>query len=401
MPATGFGSLRPLADAVGWVDAQAGVLGPEMVSSASAVGRVLAAPVVGSTDRPDGDRAAVDGYAIRAADTEGADVYAPLYFRLGDPALGEALPRGSAVLLAAGLPMPAGADTILPLAGTAPNRRGELEVVAPVAPGGGVDRRGCELAAGTEVLRAGRQLRPEDLALLLGLGVAAVAVVRRPRVRLVVAGPKRGGSDALTPMLLALAARDGATAEAIPPPGAGEAAFAAAIAEAGGGADLVLVAGRSGIGPDDTAASAVAAVGGVLGLHGVALRPGGSTGLGRIGGALLVLLPGEPLACLTAYDLLASRAIRLLGGLSWTAAYRAKPVELARKIVSAIGFTDAVQVRLADGRAVPLGSAESGSLVGAVQAQGFVLVPEGSEGFPPGSTVQVHLRAADWERAKP
>lgn len=386
----GFAHRVPLRRTLAWVDTRTTVLAPETVPLESAVGRVSSAPVVSGVDWPGADCAAVDGYAMRAADSAGAGDYNPLSIALVEAWSARALPPGAAALVAAGMPLPAGADAVL--ASDAAQRSGvrTLDVLAPVAQGAGVDRRGSELRAGAEIVAGLARLRSQDVALLVLTRVACVAVVRRPRVCLVVPGPKTAGQDALTPMLRALVARDGGTAETAAPADAGRTALAQAMARAAAGADLVLVAGRTGVGADDEAPLAVAEAGGSLEVHGIAMRPGGSVGLGMIGAVPVLLLPGAPLACLAAYDVLAARAVRRMGGLQ-PLPYAAVDAVLDRKIVSAVGFTDLVRVQLAEGRATPLASAESGGLASAVRADGFVIVSEASEGHAPGSTVRVHL----------
>ena len=386
-----FGNRIPLPEALAWIDARAATLEAETIDLGDAAGRTSAASLISPVDWPSADCVALDGYAVRAADSEGAGDYNPLPLALLDAPAVHALPAGSAALAVAGMPLPSDADTVLPFDAAQRSGPGTLDVLAPVARGAGVDHRGSELRAGTNVVVASRRLRPQDLALLASLGIARVAVVRQPRVRLVIPGPKAAGHDALTPMLRALIARDGGIAEISPPAEIGRTALAQAMARAAVGAGLVLVAGRSGAGTDDEAPLAIAGADGTLDVHGIAMRPGDSAGLGQIGGVPVVLLPGAPLACLAVYDMLAARAVRRLAGLQCSLPYPVINAVLDRKIVSAIGFTDLVRVRMAVGRATPLGSADSGGLVSAVRADGFVIVPQASEGHAPGSAVRVHL----------
>ncbi|MBV9750838.1 MAG: molybdopterin molybdotransferase MoeA [Acetobacteraceae bacterium] len=380
----------PLPEAQAWIDRHVGVFGPETIDVGSAAGRTSAAALISPVDWPSADCAALDGYALRAAESEGAGDYSPLPFELLETSAARSLPPGSASIALTGLPLPSGADAILPL-DAAQRSRTMLDVMAPVAHGTGVDRRGSELRAGTEIVAGSGRLRPQDVALLASLGMGKVAVVRQPRVSVVIPGPKGGAGDALTPMLRALIARDGGIAETSSPAEHGRAALARAVTHAAVGADLVLVAGRSGVGMDDDAPLAIAGAGGTLDVHGIAMRPGDTAGLGHVGGVPMVLLPGAPLACLACYDMLAARAVRRLAGIRGSLPYPVADAVLDRKIVSAIGFTDLVRVRMRGGRAMPLGSAESGGLASAVRANGFVVVPEASEGHALGSAVRVHL----------
>jgi molybdopterin molybdotransferase len=191
-------------------------------------------------------------------------------------------------------------------------------------------------------------------------------------------------------MLRALVERDGGAIEAVVV-GADERGALTRALDAKG-ADAILVAGRTGTGPDDEAPLALADVG-ALAIHGVALRPGSSTGMGRAATVPVILLPGDPLACLCAYELLAGRLVRRLGGRSPRLPHSVREAEIARKIVSAVGFVDVCRVRLVEGRAEPIGSVEEGGLASAVRADGFVVVPSSLEGHAPGARVRVHVYA--------
>jgi molybdopterin molybdotransferase len=385
----GFADLVPLERAQAWIDGQAGRLAAVEVEVAGCVGRTLAAPPAAPGPVPPLDRAGQDGYAVRSAETAGASAYDPALLRL--QGADAPLAAGGAALVEAGGALPDGADAIAPF--DAARAAGPtLEVIAPVAQGSGVERAGQQLGAGAPLAGVAHPLRPHEAALLASAGVERLGVVARPRVRLVVAGPKAGGGarghDANGPMLRALIERDGGIAE--PWERAGGARQAILGAAAAPGAELVIATGRTGTGADDEAPLALAEAGRLV-LHGIALRPGGSTGMGVAGGRPVVLLPGDPLACLCAYELLAGRLVRGLGGRDPGLPHARCEAEVGRKIVSAVGFLEVCQVRLAAGRAEPLGVIESGGLPSAARADGFVLVPATSEGHPPGARVTVHL----------
>lgn len=358
----GFGSRAPLSVALVWIGTHVAVLPSEPVPAPDALGRVLTS---GLADKPwpPADRAGADGYAVRAAETLGASDYNPL-------------PLLSASPVASGEAMPPGTDAVAAFASVV--RQGPaLQALAPVTRGAGIERRGAE----GDVPPPGL-LRPESLALLALLDIPVIQAVRRPRVALVAAGPK-SGPDVLTPMLRALVARDG-----------GVALVQASIEAAShAGADLLLLAGRTGCGLDDDMPHRFTAAGGVLDLHGIAFRPGDTAGLGRLGGVPAVLLPGSPLAALSVYEVLAAPAIRRLGGRANAPAHLQQQAVLERKVTSAIGCTDMVRVRLHDGRATPLGPADSGGLGRTVLADAWLIVPEGGEGYPAGAAVTVQCPA--------
>lgn len=374
----GFSTRAPLDAAEHWIDQHARHPQPRPVPLAEAAGCILHEAVTAETDLPSADRASRDGVAVASADTFGAGSYNPI-------------PLMSATPIAAGEPLPPGTDAVLPVEAMQQDA-GFIEALGSVAPGDGVERRGEGVRAGTVLLEAGRVLRPQDIGLLAALGIKTVTAVARPRVRIVLAGGPRSGPEALGAMLAALVTRDGGLPDLI-----GPLTDRAALAEAyaAPGADLLLSAGRTGVGEDDVAPLALADAGSLV-LHGVAMRPGDSAALGFAAGALAVLLPGEPMACLAAYERLAGRAVRRMAGGDAALPHPTREAVTARKLVSEIGCADLYRVRLTpncaagDGMVEPLASPSVPGLSGAVRADGFVLIPAESEGIPAGSPVTVH-----------
>jgi len=156
------------------------------------------------------------------------------------------------------------------------------------------------------------------------------------------------------------------------------------------GADLILVHGGSGDGPNDHAASALARVGTPV-FSGMAIHPGESTAAGRVDGVPVMLLPGTPVACLCAYEMIAGGAVRHLGGGGTGWPYGMRRAILRRKIASRLGRLEFCRVRCDGVTAVPLGIAAAGALRTAVEADGFVLVDVDSEGYAPDTEVSVHV----------
>jgi molybdopterin molybdotransferase len=300
-----------------------------------------------------------------------------------------------------GAPVPRGADAVLPaeFVETGPDR---ILALGDVSPGKNVGRIGEDIARGTVVLAAGRVLRPQDVGVLASIGTGEVPVIARPRVRIVVTGNEvlPAGSmpepnkivDSNGPMLEALVRRDGG--EPIHPgivPDAPDAVLAALRSAA----DLVVVSGGSSVGEEDFAPALVREHG-ELAIHGIAMRPSSPAGMGLLDGEdgrrrLVFLLPGNPVSCLCAYDFFAGRAIRALGGRSTDWPYRRVSLPLRRKIVSTVGRLDYQRVRIVEEEVEPLAIAGSSVLSSTTRADGFVLVPPDSEGYPPGTEVEIYL----------
>ncbi|RJF84745.1 molybdopterin biosynthesis protein [Azospirillum cavernae] len=368
----GFRRRTSLSTAQDWVDQRCAPRPTVATPLADAIGLRLAAPFFAPHDWPDCDRAARDGFALAAADSLGAGSYNPI-------------PVPLARAVSAGDPLPPGADAVLPFE-AAFRQPGWVEAVEAVAPGAGVERRGAAAQAGASPLLAtGRLLRPSDIGLLAAFGVASVMASPPPRVRVLLVGGPRSGAECLGAMLAALVQRDGGAPEVVGPLPADPALVAAALC--GAGADLILPAGRTGVGADDVAPLALAQAG-TLASHGVALRPGDSAGMGEAEGVPVILLPGEPMACWTVYEMLGGRAVRRMAGRTEETPLAAVTVVTARKLVSEIGCVDLYRVRVtADGRIEPVASPAIPGLAALARADGYVVIAADSEGVPEGATV--------------
>jgi len=397
----GFARRTTVADALEWLDGQALRLAAERVPVGEAAGRVLAREVRSEVDVPGFARSMMDGFAVRARDTSGASPYN----RLRLDVVGRSMPGrpfeatlapGQAVRIMTGAPLPEGADAVLPVEVVEIGQR-EIHTQGEVSPGKHVGRAGEDVAVGTAVLAEGRVLRAQDVGVLASIGEAEVPVVRRPRVRIVVTGDellplgsKPQGCrvvDSNGPMLGALVARDGGVP--LHPgivPDEPEAILGGMRSEA----DVVLVSGGSSVGQEDHAPSLVREHGELV-IHGLAMRPSSPTGMGRLDGRPVFLLPGNPVSCLCAYDFFAGRAIRALGGRSTDWPYRRITAPLARKIVSAVGRLDYLRVCLVEGQVDPVAIGGASVLSSTTRADGFVLVPPDREGYPPGAEVGVFL----------
>ncbi len=156
------------------------------------------------------------------------------------------------------------------------------------------------------------------------------------------------------------------------------------------GCDVVIVSGGSSVGQEDHAPMLLAEMG-ELAIHGIAMRPSSPTGMGRIGKRLVFLLPGNPVSCLCAYDFFAGRAIRMLGGREADWPYALRVAQLARKISSVVGRQDYARVSIVGGQVEPIAIAGASVLSSTTRADGFIVIPADSEGYPPGAEVEVYL----------
>lgn len=394
----GFAQRAPLETLWYWID-QRPPLSAGSLPLAQAAGRCLAADFLAPQDLPPLNRVAMDGYAVQGLATIGASEYNPLCFELNGLATAAQpyqahVAVNQAVTVMTGAAMPAGTDAVLP-AEYAEVIAKQLMVTQAVAPADHIIRAGSDYAAGHVVLPAGQVLRPQDLAALAAFGQTEITVTRSPKVIVFSNGDEflkasQPVYDANTPMLQALIQRDGGQFCAQKTlPDQIEAVTKALTEAIEAEADVILISGGAGIGLDDVVSEVLAKQGQLL-AHGVAARPCSGAGLAVLNDIPVVLLSGNPVACLAAYDLIAARLIRRLAGYQTPLPYRCSEQVVARKLVSAAGRLDYFRVQLTPEGIVPLSAGNAGLLSSVTRADGFVLIPLNSEGYPPDSRVTVY-----------
>jgi putative molybdopterin biosynthesis protein len=392
-------------------------LEPEVVSLASALGRVLAADVVSAVDVPGFDRSNVDGFAVRSADTFGAAEDAPVALRL----TGEIIPTGAhprtevepgaASAIATGGMLPRGADAVVMIEHTTVNGN-RLVLTKAIPPGGNVSFTGGDIGRGETVLRTGEVLTPRETGVLAAIGVSQVSVVRRPRVAIVSTGdelvppgqPIRPGQvHDSNATVLADAVRE-LGAEPVPfgiVPDVRDqlrAALARALA-----CDVVLLSGGTSKGAGDLSYRVVNEVGepGIV-AHGVALKPGKPLCLAVIRKqprpVPVAVLPGFPTSAVFTFHEFLAPVIRALAGGPPEAA-STLTATLAQRVNSERGRTEYLLVNLvrtANGAllAYPMGKG-SGSVTAFARADGFVTIDRQREYLESGAEVTVRLTGAD------
>jgi molybdenum cofactor synthesis domain-containing protein len=377
----------------------------ERVRLEDAGGRVAAAGLTSPIDVPPFARSAMDGYAVIAADTEGATPSAAKRLRLldriytGQPSA-IAIERGTCAEIATGAPLPAGADAVVMVEQTATRDDGAaIDVLAAAAAGQHVGRRGADIAAGDVVIAAGDLLSPSRVGAIAAVGAADVEVFARPRVAILSTGneviePGR----ALAPgqifdvnrfTLGAIVSAHGGVAE---PHHAAQDTVAALIdaLDACSSADLIVFSGGSSVGERDLVVDAIAARGEMI-FHGIAVRPGKPTAFAAIGDRRTPFfgMPGNPTSCLSNAYILLLPFLRALARLP-PHAPRIVRVPLGRRIASAVNRHQFYTVRLRDGAAFPAFKG-SGDITSLSQADGYIEIPADQSVVEEGASVTVTL----------
>ena len=377
------------------------------VPLAEALGRVLATDVAAALDVPGFTRANMDGFAVRAADTFGANEEQPVELellaetaRVGTaPAMEVA--AGTGMTIATGAMAPRGADAVVMVEDT-DIEQGRLIVRRAVAPGSNIATAGSDMARGEVVLRAGDRLSSRDTGVLAALGVAEVEVVAHPRVHLFSTGDELvrpgeplapGGIHDCNGRLLADALRE-VGAEVIE---GGivrddEQALRRRLDEALASADLVLFSGGTSKGAGDLSYRVVAERGELL-VHGVALKPGKPIVMARVDSKPVVILPGFPTSAIFTFHEFLAPWLRQRAGRTRAQSKR-RTARLATDLRSQRGRREYDLVHLVPSPeglvAWPLGKG-SGSITTFARADGFHAVDEAVERVDRGARVEVTL----------
>jgi len=300
----------------------------ETVALPDALGRVLAAPVVSRLTQPPFDAAAMDGWAVRAADiaTAGSDQPVSLR-RIGESAAGHAFSgsvgAGEAVRIFTGAPLPAGADAVVMQEDCTADAT-TVRIGRAVASGRFVRHAGFDFAMGEELLPKGRRLTARDIALAAGANVPWLSVHRRPRVAVLATGDEIAlPGDPLGPSqivstnalgLCALVTTQGGVAHNLGI--ARDTADSVATMAAGAvGCDLLVTTGGAAQGDYDLVRDVLADKGVSLDVHAIAMRPGKAVMFGRAGAVPLLGLPGNPVSTGVTAVLFLRPILRVLQGL--------------------------------------------------------------------------------------
>ena len=374
---------------------EAGGLAPtrsERLPLDQALGRTTSEPVWARVSSPHYDSAAMDGVAVRAADTVGATETSPVRLKAG--------PEASWV--DTGDPIPDGFDAVIMVEVIHEVDDETIEIRDPVPPYHHVRPLGEDIVATELLLPSGRRIGPADLGACASAGLSEIDVRQSPRVAVLPTGAElvSAGSE-LKPgqiiesnglMLAAMVREWGGEAALSPPVPDDPAALESAIRRAAREADAVVVNAGSSAGGEDYTAEVVSKLGRLV-VHGVAVRPGHPVVLGVIDGKPVLGIPGYPVSAAVTSELFVKPLIEQMLG---TAPSRRDNVSatMTRKVLSPMGEDEFLRVSLGrvGGRlvATPL-QRGAGVIMSLVRADGLALIPRFSEGIDEGAEVEVEL----------
>jgi molybdopterin molybdotransferase len=390
-----------VAEALAAILAEIDVLPAETVPLLEGLDRILAEPIVAQDNLPPFANSAMDGYAVRAADLAGASRAAPVTLVvIGDIAAGtapmQAVTAGTAMRIMTGAPLPPGADAIVPVehsneAWRDPQRSllSQVEIHQAPKPGDYVRPEGEDIQAGSLILSAGHLLRPQEISILAALGMAQLAVIRRPRVAVLSTGDelltieqplqpgkiRNSNSYAQAAQLLAM----GAVPVMLGIARDTEAAVRARL-QAGldAGVDLFISSAGVSVGAYDVVKT-VLADGGEIGFWRVRMRPGKPLAFGRYQGVPYLGLPGNPVSAMLSFERFARPAVRKMAG--HTRLDRPEVTAMVQEEIVSDGresYIRAVVSRDGQQYTARLAGAQGSNIISSlVRANALLIVPEG------------------------
>lgn len=385
-------------------------LGVEEIPLLKAFGRVLAADVTAALDVPPFDRSTVDGYAVKAEDTFGADENKPIRLKLcGTVSVGEMpkiiVNRGEAAEIMTGAPIPKGADAVVMTEDTE-LKNGEVYVYNAVAKDENVMKAGSDIKKGETVVEVGRLLGAREIGAIAALGIAKIKVYRIPRVAVLSTGAEVAEPDKPLPpgkiydinaySLSAAVAESGGEPVflGVVPDDAAE--LERALKRALESADLVITSGGVSVGPKDVVPKTLSTLGkpGLI-VCGIAIKPGKPTTVALVDRKPVFSLPGHPTSALLIYHLLVRPVVEGLAGRKPEKAYEVKALASTR-MFPARGRRTFVMVKLKESAskqfiAEPVPTGLSGAITTLLKADGFVEIPENQQFVDSDEEVTVHL----------
>lgn len=379
----------------------------EVLPLSACLGRVLAEDITANEYVPDFDRSTVDGYAVRASDTFGCSDSMPAILKLrGIVGMGKAsgivLRGGECAYVPTGGEIPAGADAMVMIEHGESYGNEEIGILKAAAPGNNIIYRGDDVFPGKTVIRAGRVLRAEDIGALAALGICDVKLKKRPVVGIISTGdelvpvsqrPEAGQvRDVNSDMLAASVELCGAEARCFGIVRDGYMKLREAIMEHLDNCDVLLISGGSSVGQMDSTCAVIEELGTLL-LHGIAMKPGKPTIIGKIGSKPVIGLPGHPAAAFFVTDIFVKELIAVMLGI------KPRIFSVSARLTEAVSANHGraqylgVVLSEAGGKlyARPVRS-KSGLISSLAGCDGYFCIPRDSEGCAKGDEITVFLR---------
>lgn len=397
-----FGKLLSFEEAEGIIDTNIEpITRVESISIDDCLHRVVAQDIIATHSTPPFDRAAVDGYALKARDTFGVSRQKPRLLKIVDVVYAGAIPRTKltsreCIQIATGARMPQGADAVVMIEDVS-QEDGQLKIVKSVYPKANVAPRGEDIKKGELVLNEGFVLDPANIGVLASQGITRASVYQEPKVAVIPTGEEIGEvGNKLKPAQIydinshtisavvkengCLPVRFGIVSDT--------AQEIKAAIEAGLEADMMVFSGGSSVGDRDLLFSILEEMGKVF-FHGIQIKPGKPTMFGQVRGKPVLGMPGYPTSCLINAYILLMPALRKMAHLPPKRRLTID-AKLGERVPGSVGRKQFLPVRVEGDKAIPIFK-ESGSITGTATADGYIIVNENIDILEKGEPVTVTL----------
>ena len=398
-----FGQLIPYEDALTLILGEIeSITDTEEIDIVDSIGRVLAEDIISSLFVPPFDRAAMDGFAVKAEDTYGAGKFDPVELKnIGNIHAGDSpdsiVDKGECVQIATGAPMPQGADAVVKVERTEKDED-TVNIYKPVHPSENVSPKGEDIEEGDKILEKDTYLTSAKIGALAAVGKNKVKVYRKPKIGIIPTG------DEVVPLDNELKAGqiydiNSYTLSSVVEQNGGEAVRGGIVQDTLEGLkdeiekrakelDMVLFSGGSSVGDKDILIDALSSIGEVH-FHGVKLKPGKPTLFGKVKGTPVIGMPGYPTSCLNTAQQLIIPAIRKMASLP-EPKQRTIEAVLQKRVTSSLGRKQYMTVEIDGDKAYPAYK-QSGAITSMAHAEGYFEIPENMELVEKGEKITVVL----------
>lgn len=374
-------------------------IGTEEISLEDAYKRVLSKEIVSLLNSPPFERSAMDGYAIRAEDTFGFSENSPAKLKIIDTiGAGQVsntiIKAGEAVKIATGAPIPKGANAVVMEEYTV-SQNNDLDVEISIAPGENISPMGEDIETGDIILKKGKILKPQDLALIASAGYSEIEVFKKPKIGVITTGnelimPQKNISGAeiinsnhyTFKSFVESALAIPTVVHCFDSEKMVEDTFETLLESHDG----LISTGGTAISKGDVVVDVTEKIGEVL-IHGVALRPGKPFGFGIAHEKPIFLLSGYPVAAMVQADVFVRNNLYKMQGINITPQYILKIA--SKKIPSSLGRTDYIRSKTENRNVKPLKIKGSGIIRSMVESDSYIIIEENIEGIGKGEECNV------------
>ena len=405
----GFSKLTSLNDALTNIDSLIKPISFEEVKTSNSQNRILAANIKSELDIPPFDRAAMDGYAVKAEDTFGASPSNPkIIKKIGTIEIGEqtnlVLKSGEAIRISTGAVIPEGSDAVTKIEDTEIMDE-EVSLYSSLVPGKNVSKKGEDIPRGTEILNSGITIKASHIALLSSLGIKQIKVKKQPKISVFAVGdelvdvgnplPTNKIYNSNSPMISSLVKTYGGCVIRELSLKDDKEEIKNNLINSVKDSQIIIFTGGTSVGTKDFLPEILHENCQVIN-HGIAIRPGSPLLIGLMEQTIIFCLPGTPVAAYVCFLLIVGITIRkILGSINIDP--RAKILaQISKDVpVSSLGFIHLLRVKIERQEssfiAIPVRLKGSGIISSLTQSDGIVEIPANKEGLKKGENVIVKL----------